>query len=233
MEFYRGVLIPLINLYFESRDEFHKSFDDACRFFAASFSIRKVKLVLLSTLELLNSEGFDVTAKEKKELCRQKLSDLIFLLAEELQSSQYKNVGITVEKCTRFSGHLKLSESDRESLLFEFVTSFNDVKAARSSCRIHKFLTNRKFDDYFSCVAKGIEKELAQHRDSLAKERADPVATTCHRCSKLGDIVIAANAPTLAEIHTLDSAFVSLGKCLGRTVVLHASVQQLRDTNSG
>ena len=231
MEYYRGVLIPLINLYFESGE--HKSFDDACRFFAASFSIRTVKLVLLSTLELLKYEGFDVSAQEKKELCRQELSDLIFLLAEELQISQYKNAGIAVEKCTRFSKHLKLSDGDRENVLFKFAASFDDVKAARSSCRIHKFLTNPKFDHYFSCVINGTEKNLAHHRENLAKERANSGATTCHKCSKLGDIVIAANAPTSAEIDTLDSAFVSLGKCLGRTVVVHPSVQQLRDTNSG
>jgi len=65
-------------------------------------------------------------------------------------------------------------------------------------------------------VEAGSETRLKIHRDNLKSGRSAPNATTCQKCSKLGDLIIAANSPVNAEIHTLDKAFEAWGKCYRR-----------------
>ena len=232
MEFYRSVLLYFIDLYFEAAERRHPTFLDACNFYAEAFSSNDLKTLVGVILLLLQEQDFAPADPDKKEICRRKLQDHIFNIAEEL-TSLYKNVGTSGEACSKLRKHLVRKDlHERDAHLLDFAGVFKDDKTCRSKCSIDVLLTNQKHEAAYKCViangASPTSTSTTQQLSKALKLRIEsPDKTTCTRCSKIGDVIITLNCPTNFQIHTLDTSFYTLGPCFERIVRVHPSVASL------
>ena len=134
MEFYRGLLLVWIKLYFEAGDSFHRTFSDVVHFYSDRFG-REPKVVL-SLLALMKSSGFSPDEVPDKEVCRQKLQDLIFSLALEFERA-YMDTGDDPTHCARLPSPLKLADAQRrEEALLELQRTFDSVEQCRKRCKV-------------------------------------------------------------------------------------------------
>ena len=232
MEFIRGVILYYIELYFESAETRHPSFADACTFSTETFSNRNLKTLLGLTISLMQEQDFDPANPANKETCRRKLQDHIFSVAEEL-FSLYRNVGIAEEACSKLRKHLARKElEERDDHMLEFSEAFKNDKTCRSLCSVDALLKANEYRNSYQCVIdKGLAAGSTPTTKKLAaalKERIDsPDDTTCTRCSKIGDVIIAVNCPHNFQIHTLDTSFSTVAPCFSREVQIHPSTKAL------
>jgi hypothetical protein len=179
----------------------------------------------------MQEQGFDPSNPDNKEICRRKLQDHIFTVAEEV-FSVYRNVGIVEEACSKLRKHLVRKEpEERDDHMLEFSEVFKDDKTCRSLCSVNALLKAAKYRSSYQCV---IDEGLAlstRTTKKLAvalKERIDsPDETTCTGCSRIGDVIIAVNCPFNFQIHTLDTSFSTVAACFSRSVQIHPSTRAL------
>ncbi len=233
-EFYQSVIAVLIELYFESEDSFHESFQAACYFVVNNtFGIRSAKVLAYSFLDLLSQESFSPELASEKEICRAKLRDYIFLLAEDLDRS-YKDVGSCRERCVRLDHAPRLrARDDRDQVLLTFSETFADLSGSRARCRVAKFLEDHQLQAAFDCfessvLTKGTPPTSKKLSQTLRARRDDPEGTTCKSCAAIGDVIIAANATSGCCIHSFDRSFELVAPCFGRSHQIYKSSQQLK-----
>lgn len=228
MEFYRSVVLYLVELYFEAEDARHISFWDACRYKAESFRSRDVKTLALTVCDLVESQGLLGRQASDKGHCRRRLRDLIFLIAWELRQA-FERQTDSIEKCARMRWELDLKllfQADVDRELIDFEAGFNDHARNRADCEISGLLTSDRISGASDCLSAGVPRAAWPKR--FAKLVLEPAKTTCRTCAGIGDIVIAANAPEGSIIHSLDRSFSRIGRCLQREAKIHPSLAQLK-----
>jgi hypothetical protein len=233
-EFYQSVIAILIELYFESENNFHQNFQDACQYVVNNtFGIRTAKVLAYSFLNLLTQESFRPELASEKEICRAKLRDYIFLLADDLDRS-YKDVGSYRERCARLDHAPRLrAREDRDQVLLRFAETFADLPGSRARCRVAEFLGDNQQQAAFDCfessaLKKGTPSTSKKLSKKLHARRDDCEGTTCTSCAGIGDVIIAANSTGGCCIHSFDQSFKLLAPCFGRSYRIHKSSQQLK-----
>ncbi len=227
MEFYRAVVAYSIDLYFEAEHESHSCFADACSLFLESFSSRDLKALTTLLLKMLEEQDFDIHAPQKKDVCRRRLKYLIFSLIHDIET-RYRDSGTNRAACSKLLEIPRLTDKgNKDEILLKFRER---LKANQTpNCRASKFFADTKNRSYFLCVQGKSSQSPAAKKvaDELSARMVAPQRTTCTACSKLGDVIIAADAPPNSTIHALDRLFEVTGGCAGRSVVIHQSTKAL------
>lgn len=115
----------------------------------------------------------------------------------------------------------------------KFVSEFEDVKTCRSKCQIDDFLLNQ----YRSEVEKLIQTAENMPRNTNTRGFLNIVnnlkeilatgatACDCRRCEKIGDVVIALNAPRKMQLEHTDISFNYLCPPINQPHYKHARLK--------
>lgn len=232
MESYKSLLLHWIHLYSESRDSTHRTFGDAVAFLCNTFSIRKLKANLEAVMSLCSEHGFSPNDERDKEVCRQKLADLIFAKAIDFDQL-YVDVGIEPTNCARINTRPQLSDlKSRDEVLFQFERHFNDVRTCRSRCSVDN-LFKTKYAQQMRKIAmiprQGPSGKLAEQISQvIQRHNGDPRSITCHSCGKMGDAIIAVSMPKGWTLHSCDHVHRPLCTAIGKEFRIHPSIAQYK-----
>lgn len=233
MEFYRTCLMHWIELYFESESSFHSTFGDALKYFAEKFG-RVPKVILSAISSMLDSDGFSTSDAADKAICRQKLQDLIFELAAQLEKG-FKDTGQDPTKCARIRKPLKLPEAaQRDEVLRDLAVSFHAIGECRSKCQIHGVFENvpgkQKMAVISAISPNGRSKEaLEKIQKAVAKAVADPNGITCRSCGNMGDAIIAVTLNAEWKLNSMDYVHEPIAIAVDIEYEIHPSLVALQN----
>jgi len=232
MEFYRATLILWIDLYFESGEAFHPTFGQALLYFADKFG-RGPKAVLNAIGNIISDSGFDLGDPSEKEVCRQKLQDMIFSIALAFEQA-LRDDGCDPTRCTRVKEPLRFRFRDmREKSLQDVVLQFHDVTECRRECNIESIFRGKPSGALTPRISKLKDLDAARASDLRTGEAVieadlDPTAITCSLCEKMGDAVIACALQPNWRLHSLDFAHEKICARLGLKCTIHPSLSKIR-----
>ncbi len=231
MEFYRGLLLDWIQLYFESGDSFHRTFGAALLFYSDSFG-RAPKNTLTALGNWLTINEFSPNEASDKEICRQKLQDLIFLMALEFERN-YIDVGDDPTNCARLPSPLKLPDTEtRDEALLEFQRTFGAVQECGRRCTIDAvYRRDGKYKmDRIEEMPDGqsTDKRVRSLSGLVHEALENSAKITCRSCAKMGDATIAASMPAGWRLHSLDTLHEPVCQALGKDCQIHPSVAEVK-----
>jgi hypothetical protein len=221
MEYVRGVVINLIDLYFLIKRE--ESVSDALITWSQKVNQeRKLKIVLMTIAKWFN--GLD-EAKDSATTMR-RLGEFIVQLVRTFDSA-YKGRSKDHLRCEL--GKVKLpARPFSEELLLRFYERFNTIKSGPPGCNLCGFKASRQAElarkriDLYSPAQrvthkenKGYVKQAERLESAAATKETQPKCTWCER---LGDSIIILQAPPKAILVTADRAFEAFGQILSREI---------------
>jgi len=232
MEYYRALLLHFIHLYFESSYPFHLNFGDALIFYSDRFG-REVKGALTAVGNLMGDSGLRPEQTSDKEVCRQKLQDLIFELALAFECS-YINMGDDPTNCARVRSSLSFPDSTRrDTALIEFQKRFEAVEECRSRCTIDRvFKAAGKYCGQMEAVRQAAQRgprddRLTNLSEAVHKAIEDGAKIACFSCEKMGDAIIAVSMPSTHTLHTLDTLHGPICEAISKGCQIHPSLARL------
>jgi len=238
MEFCKALLLHLIHLYFESGESFHPTFGDALIYCSDRWG-REAKAYLTAVGALMTGDGFYVGQSTDKEVCRQKLQDLIFSLAHDFEV-WYVETGDDPSNCARVRSPLKLpGNRGRDDSLIDFEKTFTAVKDCRKRCSIERVLMpGGKYHGQIQAIQQkanqpGADERLRDLSESLERGVTDCSKVTCSSCEKLGDAIIAVFMPAGWKLHTLDGLHGPICEAIQKDCEIHPSATQIKKQQKG
>jgi hypothetical protein len=236
MEYLRGVVLNLIELYFLIKES--DSVSDALIDWSQKVSQeRKLKVVLMTLSQWL----VDHEDQGSREKSMRRLGDLIVRLVYD-----FDNIfrGRSKDRLRCQLGRIRFPRRTFfEDMLLRFYERFKAIQASTPDCDLCKF----KATQQTALGRKGVDLHSQAQRQKYAKhsgyvQQAERIggalATTdtvpkCRWCERLGDTVIVLQAPTKAIIVTADRAYPVFGEILKREVRLLPSLAQLKQQLQG
>ncbi len=230
MEYRRGMLCTAIRYYEYLNLPTISTVSDANKLWSNRFSSRDVKTVLGLIDEFFSTQQIDSInpAHKKKallELARFIRSIDIILL------SKFTKVGTNSTRCTRSKISLRIdTKTNFGEEMQKFLRAFADEKGCRSKCQIDRFFLEKfKFEvakyineaPHFSKTSTKGFHEIVDKLEDLSSK--GPEAFTCKTCSKVGDAVIALDAPRDMRLEHVDRSFNALCEIIGQPHKLHPS----------
>ncbi len=119
------------------------------------------------------------------------------------------------------------------SQLEQFIQEFNDTDDCRSKCNVDDFFLNRfktEVEAFFE-QAKNLERPKSRENkgfvgitEDLRKiTKTEGKACSCRMCGRIGDAIIALEAPENMQLEHTDYAFDNLCKVIGKLHKRHPS----------
>jgi hypothetical protein len=122
-------------------------------------------------------------------------------------------------------------KSNFSDTMVQFTAAFDDITTARNQCRIHNFL----LQDHRASLEDYRQKAEAQSKNSASRgfiaivdtlkiilEQGES-ACSCKCCERIGDVVIALDAPRHLQLEHIDQAFDYLCPPIGQPHRKHPS----------
>lgn len=231
MEYLRGVVINLIELYFLIKDS--DSVSDALIDWAQKVNQeRKLKVVLLTIRQWL----VDHEDSSHKEKSQRRLGDLIVRLVYDFDRIFTARAKDRLACCL---GKLRFPRRTFcEEMLLTFYERFTAIQRGTPNCRLCVFKTKQKRE----IARQGIDLHGTAQRQRFASnkgyvkqaERVEEALSTtethakCRWCERLGDTMIVLQAPKTSILVTADRAFDAFGEILNREVRLLPSLAELK-----
>jgi hypothetical protein len=240
MEMKRSYLMNIISFYFVLRLETIQTIGDAITFWSNRFKTSQLKAILQLVPQLFSTHQLDLTSSQDKEKALQILG-LYIKRFELLLRKKYANIGQDATVCTRAVVPLKVELNNLAEGLKQFADEFGDVETCRSQCKIDEFLLDRyrqeveSYIDQASQLPKTNEtRGFIRIVDNLKEilEQGEK-ATSCKRCEKIGDAVIALNAPRQMRLEHTDNSFDYLCPPIQQPHHKHPSENQVLTDSSG
>lgn len=211
MEFTRSFIRNLIYFYFILDLPTINSISDAFNFWSNKFKSSELKAIIQLAAKLFEFQEINLHKTRDKQKALYAMGTLIKRYYLKSQR-KFKDVGKDSTRCARSIISLK-AEADNMTVGFkEFIEAFDNVEECRSLCHIDDFLLKR----YKSEVELYID-ESENHKTSKAfkkivenlnKIRVEgPGACSCKMCEKIGDAVIALDAPRNMQLEHIDNSF--------------------------
>lgn len=229
MEFRRSFILNLIAFYFTLDLESLPTIGDAFTFWSDKFKGSELKAVLQATGPLFESYKLSTSDPADKPKALLRLGLLI--KNYEYLLDQYNDAGVNGPQCARAQIEVRDGSNDIKACLSRFVEKFSDVKACRAKCEIHTFLLSTHRATVDSYVSNGNAmpqnkstqgfKGIVQNLEEITS--TGEAACSCKRCEKIGDLVIALDAPADMTIEHTDSSFNQLCDLTGKKHRQHPS----------
>ena len=214
MEIKRSYLINLISFYFVLRLETINSIGDAIALWSNKFKTSELKAILQLIPQLFSTHQLNFSSSQDKEKALSVLA--IYIKRFELiLRKKFKNTNIDSTACTRAEVPLNVDLKKPAEGLKQFADEFGDVKTCRSKCKIDQFLLTQYRTEIEQLVE--IASQLPKNTNTRGfiniannlKEilTAGATACDCKRCEKIGDAVIALDAPRRMQLEHTDKSF--------------------------
>jgi len=232
MEYLRGFISNLIELYFLIKDE--ESVSDALIVWTQTkvHQERKFVVVLMTISEWITTQ--DDWADYRKTLRR--LGEFIIRMVCTFDET-FSNRASDPMNCGLGRVDVPRRTFD-EAILLDFYKQFTEIRERTASCDLCKFkedqrrsLSNREIDLHSKEQRHRFKSNKGYCKQAERLERAADVAEmipSCRWCERLGDSIIALHVPSEALLVTADRAFEVFKQILGFEVCLLPSLAQLR-----
>lgn len=217
MEFRRGFINTCLDFYFLLSMPHIRDFDAAASVFSEKFSIRGLKDIVLFFGKVFTTRRIDYSGSRGKEALLRHFADIVDRI-EILIRKKYVDIGKDSARCPRAIIEIENSQGvDRKSSYSKFQKKFNDKKNCAKACELEKFLFQtfqEEVQHYIEAKEEGpINKDpsskgflkLAETLKDMFERGSQ--SCTCDKCSKIGDVIIALDAPRDMMLHTTDRAF--------------------------
>lgn len=233
MEYRRGYLAYVISFYSALSFPTYDTVGDVIKVFEQSFSIREVKAILILVTEILSAERIDLDKPSHKEKALYALARYIMRIESRL-SRKFKKTGIDSARCHRAKIPMNLSADTFAEDIQKFVNNFDDTKACRGKCSIDKFFLEKyrkeveKYINQAPTMPKTANRgfhPLVEQVNALCHQGSE--SFDCKECSKIGDVVIALDAPRTMRLEHTDLSFNALCDLVEQPHKLHPSEKSL------
>jgi len=212
MEMKRSYLINLISFYFVLRLETINNIGDAITLWSNKFKTSELKAILQLIPQLFSTHQLNFSSPEDKEKALAILGIYIKRF-ELLLRKKFNNTNNDATACARAIVPLNLDLQNAAVGLKQFADEFGDVETCRSKCQIDQFLLVQYRSEIEQLVqiadqlpknsnTRGFIKVVNNLKDILAQGAA---ACDCKGCAKIGDAVIALNAPRNMQLEHTDN----------------------------
>lgn len=214
MEIKRSYLINLISFYFVLRLETINTIGDAIALWSNKFKASELKAILQLIPQLFSTHQLNFSSDQDKEKALSILA--IYIKRFELiLRRKFNNTNIDSTACARAEVPLNVDLKNPAEGLKQFASEFGDVKTCRSKCQIDQFLLAQYRSEIERLVQ--IASQLPKNTNTrgfinIANNLKEILATgatacDCKRCEKIGDAVIALDAPRQMQLEHTDSSF--------------------------
>jgi len=231
MEYLRGVVLNLIELYFLCKES--DSVSDAPIDWTQKVNQERKLKVLLLTMRgwLLGHEDW-----EDKDKSLWRLGHQIVRLVYEFDDLL---PGRAKDQLVCRLGRIRFPRrAFREDMLLRFYEQFRAIQTGVPACHLCLFKTRK----YRTLIRRGIDLRSPAHRQTFAKNKGyltqvdrleEAMATKdtfprCRWCERLGDTIIILQAPAKAVLITADRTFEALGQILNREIRRLPSMAELK-----
>jgi|GEM_PF-717634 len=234
MEIKRSYLLNLISFYFILRLDTISSIGDAIALWSNKFKGSELKAILQLIPQLFSTRQLDFSSSQDKEKAIAALVIYVKRFDLILRNS-FKNINNDLTVCTRALIPLTVELKNPTPGLKKFVSEFGDLKTCRSKCQIDQFLLiqNRESIEQLIEIASQLPKNTNTRGFinvvNNLKEilRIGAAACDCKRCEKIGDAVIALNAPRNMQLEYTDSSFDYLCPNINQPYYKHPSENRI------
>jgi hypothetical protein len=236
MEVIRGYLIPLLNFYFVLDMPHHATVSDAISETANSFKPREQKAVLQLTAHLYAARDVDLNDMRDKAKALRYLAGYIQRIELMLREG-FTNIGVNATRCARCWANFGNAPAPDKEKLMHFFDLFQDKHSCRSNCRIDHFLVERHQEQVKQLITyaaglaprgsaanRGFLQTIEELKNALVSQAQN---CSCDQCAKIGDVVIALEAPPDMQLEHTDHAFDHLCKVLDKPHKKHPPEQRV------
>ena len=239
MEMKRSYLMNIISFYFILRLETINTIGDALAFWSNRFKTSELKAILQLVPQLFSTHKLDFTSPQDKEKALQILG--IYIKRFELiLRKKYVNTGQDGTACARAVVPLKVDLENMAEGLKQFADDFGDVETCQSQCQIGQFLLERYRSEIEIYIQQASQlpknnntKGFLKIVDNLKEIREQgATACSCKRCEKIGDAVIALDAPRQMRLEHTDNSFNYLCPPIEQPHHKHPSENQILTDSS-
>ena len=234
MEMRRSYLINLISFYFVLRLETINNIGDAIALWSNRFKTSELKAVLQLIPQLFSTHKLDFTSSQDKEKALSILG--IYIKRFELiLRKKFTNANQDSTACTRAVVPLRVELRNIAPGLKQFADEFGDVENCRNQCQIDKFILSQYRSEIEAYIQQSSQlpknsntKGFIKIADNLKEilERGES-ACDCKRCEKIGDAVIALDAPRTMQLEHTDNSFDYLCPQINQLHYKHPSETQI------
>ncbi|EKF04582.1 hypothetical protein FDUTEX481_01851 [Tolypothrix sp. PCC 7601] len=233
MEIKRSYLINIISFYFVLRLDAINTIGDAIALWSNKFKGSELKAILQVIPQLFSIRQLNFSSPKDKEKA---LSVLVIYIKrfELIIRRKFPNCNDSTA-CARSLVPLTIDLKNPVPDLKKFVLEFGDTKDCRSKCQIEDFLLVK----YRSEVEQLVEvaSQLPRNTNTrgflnIANNLKEILVTgatacDCKRCEKIGDAVIALNAPRNLRLEHTDNSFDYLCSPIEQPHYKHPSENQV------
>jgi hypothetical protein len=213
MEIQRSYLCKIIEFYFVLDLDSIQNISDAIIFWSNHYKSSQHKAVARLTAQLLQQRPLDLNDPQDKTKALEAIAVLIIQFSELLRN-RFVATDHDSTNCARAQVKLNVTNNVAEEFI-QFLSAFDNVKACRSQCRIDQFLLNDHLSEIESYVqysenlakssnSRGFIKIAENLREVMNQGSA---ACSCKRCERIGDAVIALDAPREMQLEHTDHSF--------------------------
>ena len=234
MEMKRSYLINLISFYFVLRLETINNIGDAIALWSNRFKTSELKAILQLIPQLFSTHQLNFSSPQDKETALSVLAIYIKRF-ELLLRKKFNNTNIDSTACARALVPLTLDLKNPAVGLKQFADEFGDVETCRSKCQIDQFLLVQYRDEIEQLVGQADQLpknsntrgfiNIAKNLKEILTQGA--AACNCKRCEKIGDAVIALNAPRSMQLEHTDNSFNYLCPPINQPHYKHPSENQI------
>ncbi|OKH32357.1 hypothetical protein NIES2119_26335 [[Phormidium ambiguum] IAM M-71] len=240
MEMKRSYLINLISFYFVLRLETINSIGDAIVLWSNRFKTSELKAILQLIPQLFSTHQLDFTSSSDKEKALSILG--IYIKRFELiLRKKFTNTNQDSTACTRAQVPLRVELRNMADGLKQFADEFGDVETCRNQCQIDEFLLSRYSTEIEAYIQQASQLpnnkntrgfiKIANNLKEIREQGAS--ACDCKRCEKIGDVVIALDAPRTMQLEHTDNSFDYLCPPINQPHCKHPSETQIVINKSG
>jgi hypothetical protein len=238
MELKRSYLCNVIDFYFTLHMHTLQTIHDAFSLWSNKFKASELKAVLQLAADLFAGQHLDFTRPRDKATALHILG--VYIRRVELKlRRKFKDIGKDSTRCARAAVPFIVELENMAAGFKQFVEAFNDVETCRARCRIDHFLLNRYRADVEAYIdqatklpnntnTRGFIAIAENLREILEKGGA---ACSCRRCERIGDAVIALDAPRNMQLEHTDHSFNHLCPPIDQPHQQHPSETQVVRTN--
>ncbi len=238
MEMHRSYLRNVIEFYFILQLPSIATMGDALALWSNRYQISKQKAIQQLMAQILN-RGFDHSIFQDKTAALLAIETLIREFVAALQT-QFMFVDLDATQCARTFVPFADASADFLEAIAQFTKAFDQVATCRSQCRIDQFiLVDHRIavEAYIQQAANLPENaktrgfiRTAQSLKKILEQGAK--ACSCKQCERIGDAVIALDAPRQMRLEHTDQAFDHLCPPIAQPHCQHPSEVQVLSRNS-
>jgi hypothetical protein len=234
MELKRSYLRNVIDFYSTLHLDTLETINDALSFWSNRFRTSELKAALQLAADLFVAQHLDFTRPRDKATALHILG--LYIKRVELKvRRKFTDIGKNSTRCARAIVPFHVELTNMAAGFKQFVEAFDDVETCRARCRIDHFLLNRyrleveAYIEQASQLPKNTDTRgfiaVAENLREILERGA--TACSCRRCERIGDAVIALDAPRNMRLEHTDHSFNHLCPPINQPHQQHPSETQV------